>query len=112
MYKKIAFYLIIFGFFLPLSNIMASEIFEVKIILKEHRFIPEIIEVPADTKIRLVIENQDDTIEEFDSIDLKREKMIAGNSSAAIILAPLAAGEYQFCGEFNSETAKGKLVVK
>lgn len=93
-------------------RVLASDIFEIKIVIKEHHFVPSEIEVPANTKIRLVIENQDDTIEEFDSADLKREKVIAGNSNAAIILAPLKPGEYKFCGEFHAETAQGVLVVK
>lgn len=88
-----------------------NKIFEATIILKDHKFDPEILEVPENIKIRLTIHNQDSTIEEFDSIDLKREKIIPGNSTIHIIIAPLKAGKYDYIGEFHSETAKGSIMV-
>lgn len=89
-----------------------NEIFEVEIVIKEHKFEPPIVEVPAGRKIRLTIRNLDDTIEEFDSVDLKREKIIPGNSYVHIILAPLKAGIYDYIGEFNADTAKGCIIVR
>jgi len=85
---------------------------EFELIIKDHKFEPDVLEVPANTKIILIIDNQDKTIEEFDSPDLKREKIIPGGSSVKVILAPLKPGEYKFSGEFHEETAKGKIIVK
>ncbi len=89
-----------------------SEIVEADLYIKDHKFSPEILELPEGKKIRLTVHNQDETIEEFESIDLKREKIVHGNSNARIILAPLKPGEYKFFGEFHEDTAKGKIVVK
>ena len=85
---------------------------EYTITIKDHKFEPTTIEIPANTKIKLIIKNEDPTPEEFESHDFKREKIIAGNSTAKIMVDPLAAGEYKFFGEFNEKTAQGKLVVK
>jgi hypothetical protein len=44
--------------------------------------------------------------------DLKREKIVLGNSTIKIVLAPLVPGEYKFFGDFHQETAQGKIIVK
>jgi len=85
---------------------------EVEIIIKDHKFTPAEVTVPAGTKLKLKFVNQDPTPEEIDSYKLHREKIIPGNSSAVIFVGPLDAGEYEFSGEFHEDTAKGKLIVK
>lgn len=75
--------------------------------IKNHVFEPSVVVVPANTKVRLMVFNDDPTPEEFESYVLNREKVIAGNSKAAIFIGPLAPGEYPFFGEFNPKTAQG-----
>ena len=82
------------------------------IVIKNHRFEPAELKVPADTRVKLVIDNQDPTPEEFESHDLRREKIVPGGSKATIWVGPLKAGEYGFFGEFNEDTAQGKLIVE
>ncbi|MSP86450.1 MAG: cupredoxin domain-containing protein [Methylotenera sp.] len=82
------------------------------LIIKEHRFQPAELTIPAGQKIKLLIDNQDATAEEFESHPLNREKVIAGNSKATIYIGPLKAGSYPFFGEFNEATAKGVIIVK
>ncbi len=94
------------------ANAAAAADTEYTIVIKNHLFVPASIEVPADTKLVLIVDNQDATPEEFESHSLKREKIIAGGTSARIKLGPLKAGEYNFFGEFNEKTAQGKLIVK
>lgn len=89
-----------------------EEILEIKIIIKNHKFEPDSIEVPTGKKIRLTVHNQDDMVEEFESNDLHREKIIMANDYITIILAPLAPGRYDFFGDFHQETAQGSLIVK
>lgn len=93
------------------SVIYASDLIEIETSIKDHKFYPDNLEVASGHKIRLTVKNLDNTIEEFDSIDLRREKIIAGNSSVHIILAPLNPGKYYFIGEFHPDTAKGCLTV-
>jgi plastocyanin len=85
---------------------------EFRIVIKNHKFTPENLEVPAGEKIKLIVENQDKTPEEFESHDLNREKIIAGGKSATIFLDSLKPGTYKYVGEFNEETAKGTIIAK
>ena len=80
--------------------------------IKDHKFTPSEITIPANTKVKLVVRNDDATPEEFESKKLNREKVIPGKSQATINVGPLKPGDYPFVGEYNEKTAKGKIVVK
>lgn len=84
----------------------------VVIIIKNHKFQPSEITIPAGKKMELIVDNQDATPEEFESHELNREKIIAGNSKARIFIGPLTPGRYPFFGEFNEATAQGVILVK
>jgi plastocyanin len=83
-----------------------------EIAIRDHRFVPNEITVPAGQKVKLIVKNDDPTPEEFESKRLNREKVIPGRSRATIYIGPLKPGEYPFVGEFNESTATGKIVVK
>jgi hypothetical protein len=68
--------------------------------------------VKAGKPIQLLVKNNDSTPEEFDSHDLKTEKVIAAGASSVIRLRSLAPGRYKFSGEYHSDTAKGVLVAE
>ncbi|MDQ1362212.1 MAG: hypothetical protein QG652_72 [Pseudomonadota bacterium] len=85
---------------------------EFEITIRDHRFTPATVTVPAGVRIKLKIINTDATAEEFESRRLNREKVIPGNSSTAVLVGPLQAGEYDFFGEFNQATAQGKIIAK
>lgn len=85
---------------------------EVLLIIKDHRFTPTELSVPAGKKVKLVIDNQDATPEEFESHDLNREKVIPGKSKATVWIGPLKPGSYAFVGEYHEATAKGRIIVK
>ncbi|CAK6515561.1 cupredoxin domain-containing protein [Rickettsia helvetica] len=93
------------------DNKTNNNILEVKIAIKDHKFVPNIVEVPKSTKIRLIVHNEDDTVEEFESHDLHREKIVMPNESINIILAPLNPGKYEFFGDFHQDTAQGFIIV-
>ena len=85
---------------------------EFTLTIKDHKFEPAELTVPAGQKVKLKVVNADATPEEFESHELKREKVIPGNTTATIFVGPLKPGEYPFFGEFNPKTAQGKLIVK
>jgi hypothetical protein len=85
---------------------------EYHIQLKDHLFFPSQITIPADQKVKLVIDNQDNTPEEFDSFSLNREKVIFANHQASIFIGPLKPGEYEFFGEYSPNTARGTVIVE
>jgi len=88
----------------------AAPVIEIEI--RDHLFYPSEVVIPADTKVKLLVKNLDPTPEEFESYELNREKVIAGNSQAVIFIGPLAPGEYPFFGEFYPKTAQGKVRVE
>jgi hypothetical protein len=87
----------------------ATPVIEIEI--RNHLFDPDVITIPANTKVKLIVYNRDPTPEEFESFELNREKVIMGGRKAVIFIGPLAPGEYPFFGEFNPQTALGKIVV-
>jgi plastocyanin len=80
--------------------------------IKDHRFEPSELQVPAGKRFKLIVKNLDSTAEEFESHDLKLEKVIPGKSEATLTVRPLKAGTYKFVGEFHEKTAKGSIVAK
>ena len=95
---------------LPLGAAAASQ--DYAVIIKNHRFEPAEITVPAGQKIKLVVDNQDATPEEFESHAMNREKVIPGRSKATIWIGPLKPGSYDFVGEYHEDTARGKIIAK
>ena len=82
------------------------------LVIKEHQFQPTEIEIPAGQKIALTVKNNDSTPEEFESTELRREKVVAGGEEITVYIGPLKPGKYEFFGDFNPKTARGHIVVK
>src|SRR5580658_3232482 len=82
------------------------------LVFHNHRFEPDHIQVPAGAKFQLKVKNTDDTADEFESVDLNREKLVAPGQTITVFLGPLTAGEYKFFGDFHQDTAQGVLVAK
>jgi hypothetical protein len=103
--------LILLGAFaaLPLTTANAADY---TITIKDHKFTPAELKVPAGEKHKLVVKNEDATPEEFESHDLKREKIVAGNSQITVNIGPLKAGTYKYFGEFNQATAQGVIIAE
>jgi hypothetical protein len=80
-----------------------------QLVLKEHRFTPDHIDVPAGQRFRLVVVNADPTADEFESSALKVERDIAPHGKLVLQLGPLAPGDYPFVGDLHVDTAKGVL---
>jgi hypothetical protein len=85
---------------------------EFNLVIRNHKFEPEEIRVPAGKRVSLYVANEDSTPEEFDSAALKVEKVIAGGSKALVRIGPLEAGRYEFIGEFHADTAKGVVIAE
>jgi plastocyanin len=93
----------------PQHAAMAADEVEVTISIKDHKFEPAEVKVPAGKAIKLTVKNLDSTAEEFESKPLKIEKVIAGNGTAVIRLKAQAKGTYKFFGEYHEKTAQGVL---
>lgn len=80
--------------------------------IKDHRFTPAELHAPANTPIVLNVKNLDSTPEEFESKQLRVEKLVAGGASATIHVRALAPGKYRFFGDYHEDTAVGFLIVE
>jgi plastocyanin len=85
---------------------------DVTLTLKDHRFTPAEISVPAGQRVRIVLINRDPATEEFDSDDLKLEEVVTPMGQVAFDIGPLQPGHYNFMGEYHAETAQGRVVVE
>jgi plastocyanin len=85
---------------------------ELLLVIKNHRFEPAEVKVPAGQRVKLVVHNQDSTAEEFESHDLNREKIIPPGAKATLFVGPLKPGRYTFAGEYNEATAKGVVIAE
>jgi len=85
---------------------------EAALAIKNHQFEPSELRVPAGQRIKLVVHNQDNTAEEFESHKMNREKVIPGGAKATIYIGPLKPGRYEFFGEYNEATAKGVVIAE
>ena len=84
----------------------------VALTIKDHRFEPAELKVPAGKPFVIAVKNLDPTAEEFESRALKIEKVIAGRSDGTVRVHALAPGRYEFIGEYHSDTAKGALIAE
>jgi plastocyanin len=85
---------------------------EVQLAIREHRFEPAELKVPAGQRVRLVLQNQDATPEEFESHTLNREKVVPAKGKVTIFIGPLKRGRYAFVGEYHEATAKGVVIAE
>jgi hypothetical protein len=105
-------YLCFWAFLAGATGIVQAADPEVLLTIRNHRFEPSELRVPAGKKVKIVIDNQDPTPEEFESHELNREKVIPGKSKVPVFVGPLKPGRYPFVGEFNEKTAKGVLIAE
>jgi hypothetical protein len=106
------FTLLPFAFFLAIGTSFAAEEPTASLVIQDHKFQPTELEIPAGKKVALVVKNNDPTPEEFESNQLRREKVIPGGQQAIIYVGPLKPGKYEFFGDFNPTTARGHIIVK
>ena len=85
---------------------------EVALVIEKNRFQPEEIKVKAGVPFVLVVTNKDGAPEEFESKDLRLEKVIPAGKTVRIRVPALKAGAYRFVGEYHEATAKGRVLAE
>lgn len=83
-----------------------------KLVANDGVFTPAVIEVPAGKRLQLEVTNAGKTAMEFESKELKQEKVIPPGGKATLTIRALKAGEYKFVDEFHEKTGQGKLIAK
>jgi plastocyanin len=101
-----------FAAFVIAAPAAAVQAQEVTVTIKNHRFEPAELKVPANKRGKVTVVNDDATPEEFESHEMKVEKVIPGKSKGVVRIGPLKPGRYPFFGEFHEDTAKGTVVAE
>jgi hypothetical protein len=109
---KHALHSVVFGLFLASTAALADDMPTFRLLMKDGRVIPETIEVPAQTRFRLEVKNEGPGAAEFESLELKKELVLAPGVTRTAVFAPMKPGTYKFFDEFHPETGQGRIVAK
>jgi hypothetical protein len=90
----------------------ADDMPTIHLLMKDGRLFPETLEVPANTRFRLQIRNEGPGAAEFESLELRKETVLAPGVTRALVFHPMKPGTYKFFDDFHPETAQGKIVAK
>ena len=82
-----------------------------KLEMTDSKLNPARIEVPAGQRIKIEIRNTGKGAVEFESVQLRKEKVLAPGSESFVVFAPLSPGEYKFFDDFHQQ-AQGVIVAK
>jgi plastocyanin len=94
------------------AALAADDVASFKLVARDGVFEPATIEVPAGKRFRLEVSNEGKTAMEFESRELKQEKVIPPGKKATLSINALKAGEYKFVDEFHEKAGQGKVVAK
>src|SRR4029077_1914847 len=83
-----------------------------KLVAKDGVFTPATIEVAAGKKFKIELSNEGSGPMEFESKDLKQEKVLAKGAKSSIVINALKPGTYVFFDEHKPDAPKGKIVAK
>ena len=104
--------IVLLAAFLFAGMALAQDVPLFKLVAKDGKFEPAVLEVPAGKRFRVEIANENRKAIEFESKDLKQEKVIAPGAKATVTINALKPGEYKFFDEFNEATGQGRIVAK
>ena len=91
--------------------VQAADPAPVSITIKDRQFVPAEVTVPAGAKVELQIRNEQTTAAEFESHQMRREKVIPPGGTVSLFIGPLNPGRYEFFDDFNPKN-RGVVVVK
>lgn len=83
-----------------------------KIDIKDGVITPLELEVPANTRIRLEVTNSGASPAEFESVQLKKEKVIAAGNTSVMVIRTLDPGSYDFFDDFHIDLPHAKIIAK
>ena len=82
------------------------------LVAKDGQLQPSTLAVPAGVRFKIVIRNEGREPIEFESLQLRKEKVLAPGAQSFVVIAPLKPGKYDFFDEFHPDTSKGRIVAK
>jgi len=99
------------GFSVELNDPRYTKLKTYLIEMKDGDLMPAELVVPEKTKFRLVVRNIGNKPAEFESNQLRQEKVLFMGAETTLVIIPLDAGSYDYFDDFAPAT-HGKIVVK
>jgi hypothetical protein len=93
------------------GSAQAADPAPISITIKDQKFVPAEVTVPAGAKVELKIRNEQTSAAEFESHQMRREKVIPAGGTVSVFIGPLNPGRYEFFDDFNPKN-RGVVVVK
>lgn len=94
------------------TSAWAEEVAKFEIVARDGRLSSEKLNVPAGVKLRITLRNEGKTPVEFESQELRIEKVVAGDAASAVTIQPLKPGTYLMIDEFHADTGKMQIIAK
>jgi plastocyanin len=96
---------------LTFAAVAHADVPSVPISLKNNQFQPDVVQIPAGVKVKLVVHNGNPSPSEFESTQLHREKVVGPGQEITVYVGPLDPGSYEFFDDFHPQV-RGRLVAK
>ncbi|NWA03286.1 cupredoxin domain-containing protein [Pseudomonas gingeri] len=112
MLARITFTSVLFLLSSPIA--LAAETIDdapITLVLENHHFTPSTFTVPADKRFRIQLTSHDNSVDEFESYDMKFEKIIVPGGTITVFTGPMHPGTYSFFDDYHPDDAKGTVTV-
>jgi hypothetical protein len=73
---------------------------------------PDVLDVPAGSRFKLELRNSGADPVEFESLELRKEKVLGPGVTSFIVIRRLDPGEYRFFDDFHPDTPPARLVAR
>mgnify|MGYP001765922100 CR=1 FL=1 len=95
-----------------LGPVLGDDVPSFALEMKDGRFTPARLVVPAGKPFRLTVTNAGSGSAEFESKTLHKEKVIAPKTTATVSFKALAKGDYDVFDEYRPEAPAGAIVAE
>jgi cupredoxin-like protein len=94
----------------PVARAEDDPVFRIE--FKDGAVTPRRLEVPANHRLVLELHNVGETPAEFESRELRKEKVLAPGATSTLVIRTLDPGEYDFFDDFHTDAPPAVLVAK
>lgn len=91
---------------------LAADEVTLQLVARDGRFFPAQLTAPAGKVIRIELANEGQTAIEFESLSLRKEKVLAPGGKSVVIIRTTTPGEYTFFDDYHPATAQGVLIIR
>lgn len=91
---------------------VAEDLPEFRLTFRDGMIIPLQTTVPANRRLKLILINEGDSPVEFESVELRKEKVVAPKVTTSIVIRRLSAGEHVFFDDFHPDAPQAKIVAE